>query len=261
MPRARRAHNGGMTTPLVSDRAAWLLGGGALCSHPPPRVDRAWRLVLLGPPGVGKGTQADLLCRTLGACPLSTGDVFRHAHDRPLTPGSALAAAWEYMQRGELVPDATVLGIIAERRHCLHCSGGFMLDGVPRTRAQAVELDALLDREGLRLDAVVSYSLPTHELVARISGRRICPHCRAVFHLSTHPPVTPGVCDHCGTRLEHRPDDRPEAVTIRLETYHTMTLPLVEYYRARGLLVPVAADGPAESIFAATLDALRSLPR
>lgn len=249
-----------MTSPRVSDRAAWLQGGGACCSQPPPQVSRPWRLVLLGPPGVGKGTQADLLSRALGACPLSTGDVFRHARHRPLPPGSALAEAWEYMQRGELVPDDTVLGIIAERRRCLHCRGGFMLDGFPRTQAQAAGLDALLARENLRLDAAVCYNLPTPELVARISGRRVCPQCKAVFHVKTHPPRTAGVCDHCGSHLEHRADDRPEAVTIRLEAYHTMTLPLVEYYQARGLLVPIGADGRAEEIFEETLDALRSLP-
>lgn len=257
---AREAHNARMTTPLVNDRAAWLLGGGTHCAQPPAQVHRAWRLVLLGPPGVGKGTQADLLHHSLGACPLSTGDIFRHAHNRPLPAGSALAEAWEYMQRGELVPDTTVLGIIAERGHCLHCRGGFMLDGFPRTHAQAVGLDALLAREDLQLDAVVCYSLPTPDLVARISGRRICPQCKAVFHVATHPPRTPDVCDQCGSHLEHRADDRPEAVTIRLETYHTTTLPLVEYYRAKGLLVPIEASGSGEQILAATLDALRSLP-
>lgn len=250
-----------MTTPLVNDRAAWLMGPGASCSQPPPVVSRTWRVVLLGPPGVGKGTQAELLSHALGACPLSTGDVFRHAHRRPLTPGSALAEAWEYMQRGELVPDATVLGVIAERGCCLHCRGGFLLDGFPRTQAQARGLDELLARENLQLDAVISYSVPTPELVARISGRRVCPKCKAVFHVTGHPPHTAGLCDHCGSQLEHRADDRPEAVTIRLETYHTMTLPLVEYYQSRGLLVPVDATDRAEAILEATLDALRSLPR
>jgi adenylate kinase len=249
-----------MTTPRVNDRASWLMGAGASCSQPPPVVNRTWRLVLLGPPGVGKGTQADRLSHALGACPLSTGDIFRHAHKQPLTPGSALADAWEYMQRGELVPDATVLGIIGERGRCLHCRGGFMLDGFPRTQAQAVGLDALLARENLQLDAVVYYSLPTPELVARISGRRVCPQCKAVFHVRSHPPRTAGVCDQCGSQLEHRNDDRPEAVAIRLETYHTATLPLVEYYRSRGLLVPIEADGSEDTILAATLDALQSRP-
>ena len=248
-----------MTTPLVRDRTAWLQGGDACCQQPPPRVVRPWRLVLIGPPGVGKGTQADLLSQSLGACPLSTGDIFRNAHTRPLAPGSAMAAAWDYMQRGELVPDATVLGVIGERCRCLHCGGGFMLDGFPRTQSQAVGLDALLAREGLRLDAVVCYSLPTHEIVARISGRRVCPGCKAVFHITTRPPRAAGICDHCGTHLEHRADDRPEAVTIRLEIYHTATLPLIEYYQAQGVLVPIEASGRPGEILEETLDALRTL--
>lgn len=249
-----------MTAPLVRDRTAWLQGGAACCQQPPPAVVRTWRLVLIGPPGVGKGTQAELLSQTLGACPLSTGDIFRHAHAHPHPAGSAMAEAWDYMQRGELVPDATVLGIIAERSRCLHCGGGFMLDGFPRTQAQAVGLDALLAREQIRLDAVICYSLPTPEIVARISGRRLCPQCKAVFHVATHPPRTAGICDHCGTHLEHRADDRPEAVTIRLETYHTATLPLLEYYQAQGVLVPIEASGRPEEIFTETLDALCSLP-
>lgn len=244
----------------VRDRTAWLHGGNAVCLQPPPVVHRTWRLVLIGPPGVGKGTQAELLSQSLGACPLSTGDVFRNAHTLPLVPGSAMAEAWEYMQRGELVPDATVLGVIAERGRCLHCGGGFMLDGFPRTQAQAVGLDALLAREGLQLDAVVCYNLPTPEIVARISGRRLCRECHAVFHVTTHPPRTVDVCDRCGGHLEHRPDDRPEAVTIRLKTYHNATLPLVEYYQQRGVLVPIDASGRAEEIFEDTVDALRCLP-
>lgn len=247
-----------MASPQVSDRAAWLNGGDACCSQPPSQVSRVWRLVLIGPPGVGKGTQASLLGHNLGACPLSTGDVLRHAK-RPLPPGSALAEAHEYMQRGELVPDTTILSLIAERSRCLHCRGGFMLDGFPRTRAQALSLDALLKRENLQLDAVVYYILPTPELVARISGRRTCPQCHAVYHVTAHPPRTAGCCDHCGCRLEQRTDDRPESVTIRLENYLTMTLPLVDYYQSRGLLVRIEASGRPERIVAETLDALQSL--
>ena len=240
----------------VRDRTAWLLGGKAVCHQPPTLVDRAWRLVLLGPPGSGKGTQAELLTHALGACPLSTGDVFRAARDRPAPPGSAMAAAQEQMARGELVTDDTVLSLIHERGRCLHCSGGFMLDGFPRTVAQAEAIDTLLDAEDLQLDAVVSYELPTPEIIARLSDRRTCPACKAVFHVDTCRPKQDGVCDQCGGGLVQREDDRPEAIHVRLEAYQSATVPLTDHYEKRGLLFPIsAADQPAE-ILARTLDAL-----
>ncbi len=241
------------------DKTAWLQGGEAVCLQPPPDVQRTWRLVLLGPPGVGKGTQAELLSRALGACALSTGDVFRAARGRAAAPGSAMAEAQKFMERGDLVPDETVLALIGERGRCLHCRGGFMLDGFPRTRPQAESIDALLARENLRLDAVISYELPAAEIVARISGRRVCPNCKAVFHITGRPPRTAGVCDKCNGALEQRPDDRPDAVRVRLEAYAEATTPLAEHYRAQGLLVPINAAGKPEDIFAHTLDALAAL--
>ena len=243
----------------VRDRTAWLQGGDAVCLQPPPLVHRTWRLVLLGPPGVGKGTQAELLSRALGACPLSTGDVFRAARGKVAGPGSTMAEAQDYMQRGELVPDATVLALISERGRCLHCRGGFMLDGFPRTLPQAQAIDALLATEHLRLDAVLSYELPADEIMARITGRRICPKCKAVFHVTGRPPQTAGVCDNCGTALVQRPDDRPEAVRVRLEAYAADTTPLAEHYRAMGLLIPINAARRPEEIFARTLDTLAAL--
>lgn len=241
------------------DRTAWLQGGDAVCLQPPPAVHRTWRLVLLGPPGVGKGTQAELLSRALGACPLSTGDVFRAAKGREFEPGSAMARAHASMQRGELVSDDIVLSLISERCRCLHCNGGFMLDGFPRTAPQAQAIDALLAREQLALDAVVSYELPTPEIVARLTGRRICPACKAVFHVTSRPPAVEGVCDHCGGKLEQRADDRPEAVQVRLAAYAADTTPLAAHYRAKGLLIPISATGQPEEIFARTLDALAVL--
>ncbi len=241
------------------DRTAWLQGGDAVCLQPPPAVHRTWRLVLLGPPGVGKGTQAELLSRALGACPLSTGDVFRAAKGRELEPGSAMARAHVRMQRGELVSDDIVLSLISERCRCLHCNGGFMLDGFPRTAPQAQAIDALLVREGLALDAVISYELPIPEIVARLTGRRICPTCKAVFHVTSRPPVAEGVCDNCGGQLEQRADDRPEAVQVRLAAYAADTTPLAAHYRAKDLLIPISATGRPEEIFARTLDALAVL--
>ena len=239
------------------DRNAWLRGGNALCTVPPPRVERPYRLVLLGAPGVGKGTQADLLSAGLGACPLSTGEVFRAARasgDCAQSPG--MAAALIYMRRGELVPDSTVLDIIRERKACLHCVGGFLLDGFPRTVTQAEALDKILDGEGIRLDAVVSYDLPIEEIVARTSGRRTCPKCKQVYHVTARPPRVAGVCDRCGGALVQREDDKPQTVRVRMEAYERSTAPLAEYYRTKGLLVSIPADGTPESIYSRTLAAL-----
>jgi adenylate kinase len=256
-PDVRHGHNATMTP--VHDKTAWLQGGDAVCLQPPTVVQRTWRLVLLGPPGVGKGTQAELLSRALGACALSTGDVFRAARGRVVSPGSPMAEAQDYMERGELVPDETVLALISERGRCLHCGGGFMLDGFPRTRPQAQAIDALLARENLQLDAVISYELPAAEIIARLTGRRVCPQCKAVFHVTSRPPATAGVCDQCGGKLVQRPDDRPDAVRVRLEAYAADTIPLAAHYRAQGLLVPIDASGRPEEIFAHTLDALAAL--
>ena len=140
---------------------------------------RPWRLVLLGAPGVGKGTQAELLRDHLGACPLSTGDVFRAAKTLPESDRSpAMVAALEHMSKGELVPDATVLEMVRERKACLCCPGGFLLDGFPRTVAQAEALAGLLVEVGVKLDAVVNFRLPIDEIVSRLSGRRTCPPAR-----------------------------------------------------------------------------------
>ncbi len=217
----------------------------------------ARRLVLLGAPGVGKGTQAELLAAKLGACQLSTGDIFRAAKSLdPAERSPALTAAIGHMQRGQLVPDDTVVDLVAERVACLRCEGGFLLDGFPRTVAQAEALAELLKRNNLKLDAVLSYELPIQKVVARIAGRRTCPSCKAVFHVEARPPKLPGICDHCGATLYQREDDRPEAIRVRMEAYQTSTAPLAAYYRKKGLLVPVLAEGAPEEIFERTLKAL-----
>jgi adenylate kinase len=235
-----------------NDRAAWIKGGDAkCCSIPPIPNNHPKRLVLLGAPGVGKGTQAELMLRArMSACQLSTGDVFRAAKALPERERSpAIVAALEFMRRGELVPDSTVLDIVRERAQCLRCSGGFLLDGFPRTVAQAEALDLILAENNVKLDAVVSYDLPIERIVSRLSGRRTCEKCKAVYHVDTRPPKTPGVCDHCGGNLMQREDDRPEAVRVRMETYERSTAPLANFYRRRGLLVSVSAEGSPEEIF------------
>ncbi len=240
-----------------NDRAAWLKAGEARCSLPPLPRDRPPRLVLLGAPGVGKGTQAELLCAGLGVCQLSTGDVFRAAQgacESERTP--AIRDAVEYMRRGELVPDATVLNLIRERGHCLRCHGGILLDGFPRTAPQAEALDEMLNRENLQLDAVLNYTLPIETIVDRLGGRRTCSSCKAVFHLAARPPKTPGVCDHCQGKLVQREDDRPEAIRVRMDAYDHSTKPLIEYYSRRGLLQTILAEGTPELIYERTLSVL-----
>ena len=240
-----------------NNRAAWLKGGDAQCSIEPTARANPPRLILLGAPGVGKGTQAELLCSRLGTCHLSTGDVFRAA--KTLDPSErtpALNAALEYMKRGELVPDDTVIGIVRERPSCLRCPGGFLLDGFPRTVEQAEALAGMLKDLGMQLDAVLSYELPIEQIVSRLSGRRTCSGCKAVYHVTTKPPKQPDVCDNCGAALILREDDRPESIRVRMEAYHKSTAPLAEYYRQRGLLVSVPAEGSPEDIYKRTVVAL-----
>jgi adenylate kinase len=240
-----------------NDRAAWLRGPSAKCSELPANLKRPWRLILLGAPGVGKGTQAALLAQRAGACHLSTGEVFREAKSRNVREQTlAMSTALNFMTHGSLVPDAIVWQLIRERADCLRCPGGFILDGFPRTLAQAGALKLLLESEGLALDAVVNYDLPAAEIVSRLSGRRTCANCKAVFHLTAQPPHFPGVCDHCSGVLYQREDDQPESIVVRLEAYERSTAPLIEFYRRAGLLTLVIATGEPEQICARTLVAL-----
>jgi adenylate kinase len=239
------------------DRTTWLKGGDAPCQEPPEKTEPAHRLVLLGAPGVGKGTQAELLCEGLGTCHLSTGDIFRAAKSLKAEERSpAMEAALGYMRRGELVPDETVLEMVRERVRCLRCPGGFLLDGFPRTVAQAEALEKLLKGEQMKLDAVLSYELPLEQVVARLSGRRTCSGCKAVFHAQTRPPRVEGVCDHCGAKLYQREDDRPESIRVRMQAYEQSTAPLAGFYRRKGLLLSISADGTPEEIYQRTLMAL-----
>jgi adenylate kinase len=208
---------------------------------------------------VGKGTQAELLGETLGACHLATGDLFRAAQCEG-KPSPALRAALEAMRRGELVSDDLVVSMVRERAGCLRCRGGFLLDGFPRTVAQAEALDALLVEQGVALDHVVSYELPLDEIVARLSGRRTCAGCAAVYHITTRPPRAHGVCDQCGGELVQRADDRPESVRVRMHAYEESTRPLTEYYQRAGKLVPVPASGTPAEILDRTLRALDARP-
>jgi adenylate kinase len=245
------------TTQIKTDRAAWLKAGETRCSVQPKIQQHPHRLVLLGAPGVGKGTQAELLSARLGACHLSTGDIFRAAKtlgDCERTP--TMTSALEYMRRGDLVPDEIVLGLLIERSGCLRCGGGFLLDGFPRTAAQAKALGECLTQNKIQLEAVLSYDLPLEKIIARLSGRRTCSVCKAVYHVDTRPPKVSGICDCCGTALYQREDDREEAVRVRMDAYEKSTRPLAEFYRDKGLLVSISAEGKPEEIFERTLTAL-----
>lgn len=240
-----------------NDRATWLKGPAAHCSKLPHSRPTPFHFILLGAPGVGKGTQAELLSERLGACQLSTGDVFRAAKSTAecdCTP--AINSALDAMKRGELVTDETVLDIVKERTACLRCGGGFLLDGFPRTVRQAEALTQLLEDQHIPLDAVLSYELPLDTIVTRLSGRRTCEKCKAVYHVQSKPPKAAGICDACGGRLIQRDDDRAESVKVRMAAYESSTAPLADYYRKRDLLVRVSAEGAPEDIYRRTIATL-----
>lgn len=251
-----------MNVDQKQDRIAWLQGPPENCGVLPEPKGPPWRLVLLGAPGVGKGTQAEFLSRHSGACHLSTGDLFRAAKNRggqDQTP--ALAAALEAMRGGALISDKIVTDVVRERIDCIRCRGGFILDGFPRTLTQADLLKKLLEQESLTLDAVINYELPQAEIVSRLSGRRTCERCKAIFHLLTKPPRAEGTCDQCGGGLYQRDDDRPESIKVRLEVYERSTAPLIHFYEELGHLMPIDATGSPDEIYARTVSALTARMR
>ena len=238
-------------------QTGWLRGSAEACEPDGGLRDHAYRLILLGPPGVGKGTQAELLSAQLRTCHLSTGDVFRAAtcdgH-----PSAAVSAALAAMSRGELVSDELVIETVRERSGCLQCKGGFLLDGFPRTLQQAQWLQSLLEEMGVALDGVVSYEMALDEIVERIGGRRTCTDCKAVYHETARPPAQAGICDRCGGALRQRDDDRREVVRIRMDAYRRATEPLGEYYSQRNELISIPAGGEPGEILAQTLAALHA---
>ena len=209
------------------------------------------KLILLGAPGAGKGTQAEILSKELQIPTISTGNILRAAIKNGTPTG---LKAKSFMDAGKLVPDEVIIGIITERLAEEDCKNGFILDGVPRTIAQA----EALEQAGIQFDAVVSIEISDEAIMQRMSGRRVCEDCGASDHLVAVPPQQEGVCDNCGGKLVQRKDDAPETVKARLEVYHKETEPLKGFYESRGVLKPVET---ASSVEATTRAILRVLGR
>ncbi len=198
------------------------------------------KLIFLGPPGAGKGTQAAIVCKKLDIPSISTGDMLRSAIKEGTEVGKQ---AQSYMDAGKLVPDEVVIGIVVERVAKPDCAKGYILDGVPRTIAQA----EALEKAGIRFDHVISIETADEVVMGRLSGRRVCPGCGATFHVTGNPPKQEGICDACGQALVQRKDDTAETIQNRLAVYHQETEPLKAFYEQRGLLRKVADDGGIES--------------
>ena len=207
------------------------------------------KMILLGAPGAGKGTQAERLCKVLDIPTISTGNILRAAVKNG-TPTGLKAKA--FMDAGKLVPDEVIIGIITERLAEDDCKNGYILDGVPRTIAQA----EAMEKAGIQFDAVVSLEVADEVIMERMSGRRVCESCGASYHLVAVPPKVAGVCDSCGGKLVQRKDDAPETVKDRLEVYHKETEPLKDFYAQRGLLKSVENQPSVEATTAAILKAL-----
>ncbi len=214
------------------------------------------RIVLVGPPGAGKGTQAAYLAKNLSIPHISTGDLFRANISRQTELGKL---AKSYMDAGNLVPDEVTIAMAKDRMEQPDAAGGFLLDGFPRNVSQAEALDEVLQTERMKLDAVLDLEVPEEEVVKRIAGRRICRKDSShVFHVTYNPPKTDGVCDTCGGELYQRDDDSEETVRTRLEVYHTQTEPIIDYYKAQGLVVTISALGKVDDV---TGRAMRALQR
>ncbi|HJR75938.1 MAG TPA: adenylate kinase [Nitrospiraceae bacterium] len=204
------------------------------------------RIVLLGAPGVGKGTQAERLAADFHRPKISTGDLLREAVRNKTELG---VQAKQYMDQGKLVPDAVVIGIVQEKVSQPVCAKGFILDGFPRTVVQAEELSKMLSVCGSELERVVNFEVPREEIIRRLAGRRNCPKCQAVFHVDSSPPQKTGVCDRCGENLVQRSDDKRETVEARLKIYDEHTAPLIAYYRGRGLLSTLDGFGTVDVVY------------
>jgi adenylate kinase len=215
-----------------------------------------FNLVLLGPPGAGKGTQAELIIKKYQIPHISTGDIFRAA----VKEGTPLGLkAKHYLDEGKLVPDEVVVGIVEERLLQPDCINGFLLDGFPRTIPQAEALDNFLAAENRKLTAVININVKPEVLMTRLTGRRVCRQCAAVYHTITKPEKVSGICDHCGGEIYQREDDTAATVQKRIEVYNLQTEPLVEYYKRQNILKTFNGEEPIEAAFDKICKALEEL--
>jgi len=203
-------------------------------------------LILLGPPGAGKGTQAQMIVERYRIPQISTGDILRSAVKENTALGLKAKA---FMDQGQLVPDEVVIGIIDNRLRAPDCNPGFILDGFPRTIAQAEALQAILTKIGKSIHHVINIEVGPDELVRRLTGRRTCKNCGAMFHILFHPPKQDGVCDRCGGTLYQRADDKEETIRTRLKEYQKQTAPLIEYYQRKNMLRSIPGMGGQDQIF------------
>ena len=211
------------------------------------------RILLFGPPGAGKGTQAEILVEKYGIPQISTGDMFRQAQKDQTALG---LEAKRYMDSGALVPDEVTIAIVRERLAQADCAKGFILDGFPRTEDQAKALDGILTDMGTPIDAVIFIQVDIETLVTRLGGRRVCKDCGALYHVSANPPAKEGVCDKCGGTLYQRDDDKEETIRHRMEVYEQYTSALAAFYREKGVLSDIDGDQDMELVTKAVLAAL-----
>ncbi|AEA34312.1 adenylate kinase [Hippea maritima] len=210
-------------------------------------------LILLGAPGVGKGTQGVLISKEYGIPQISTGDILRKEVREETELGKK---AKVYMDKGELVPDEVIIGMMENRIKDDDCKNGFILDGFPRTVAQAEAFDGMLKKNRLELDKVLLIDVPEEEIVDRLTGRRVCPNCGAVYHIKNNPPKNDNLCDKCGSKLIQRDDDKEDTVRNRLEVYKKSTMPLIDYYTKTGKLIKINGVGSIDEIFSRVKEVL-----
>lgn len=211
------------------------------------------KIIMLGAPGAGKGTQAKRIAEKYSVPHISTGDIFR----ANIKQGTELGTkAKTYMDQGLLVPDELVVELVADRIQQADCTNGFVLDGFPRTIPQAESLDAALEKINEKMDYAIDVDVPDENIVKRMSGRRACLNCGATYHLVSIPTKVEGICDNCGSEIVLRNDDHPETVVKRLEVYHEQTQPLIDYYKKQSILRTVDGTQPMEEVFAAIVETL-----